>query len=105
MYKQQIIEAIQNQEWLRTTFRREKDNTYVTRDVASYDVFPQESGERKGEDRLLGFTAAHEDYQPGIISCYLNDIQSVTQTGEHFDGPTIQRLINPKRPFYISRNW
>jgi len=105
MYRQQIINAIQNQEWLRITFQRKKDNAYVTRDVAPYDIFPQESGERKGEDRLLGFTSAHENYEPGIISLYLNDIKTITELEEKFDGPTIRRLINPKRPPYIGRNW
>lgn len=105
MYKQQIIDAIRNQKWLRITFRREKDETYVTRIVASYDVFPQERGKHEGEDRLFGYTKAHEDYQPGIISLYLNNILGVSETGEHFDGPSIKRLINPKKSPYISRDW
>jgi len=105
MFKQQIIDAIQNQEWLRITFQRKRDDAYVTRDVVPYDVFPQESGKHEGEDRLTGYTKAHEDYQPGVISLYLNEIISVINTGEHFDGPTIRRLINPKRPPYIGRNW
>jgi hypothetical protein len=71
MYKQRIIEAIQNQKWLRITFQRKRDDQYVTRIVAPYDIFPQESGEYGGEDRLLGYTKAHEDYQPGVISLYL----------------------------------
>lgn len=105
MYKQQVINAIQNQEWLRITFQRGKDDMHVSRDVAPYDIFPQESGEHEGEDRLIGYTEAHEDYQPGVISLYLNDIVSITETGERFDGAAIRRLINPKRPPYISRDW
>lgn len=98
MYKQQIIEAIQNQEWLGITFQRKKDDTYVARVVAPYNVFPQEYGNHQGEDRLLGYTKAHEDYQPGVISLYLNDILGVSETGEHFEGSSIKRLINPSKP-------
>ena len=29
MFKQQIIDAIQNQEWLRITFQRKRDDAYV----------------------------------------------------------------------------
>lgn len=105
MHKHQIVEAIQNQEWLQITFHREKDDAYVTRIVAPYDIFPQESGNREGENRLLGYTKAHEDYRPGIISLYLNDIRSITNTGEQFDGVAIRGLIRPKRLPYIPRNW
>ena len=105
MYKQQIINAIQKREWLKIIFQREKDEIYVTRIVALYDVFPQESGKHEGEDRLLGYTKAHEDYQPGIISLYLDNILSVSETREHFNGPTIRRLINPKELPQIPRNW
>ena len=105
MFREQIIKAIQEQEWLIITFQRKKDKKLVTREIASYDIFPQESGKFKGEERLLGFTTAHENYQPGIISLYLNEIINVQNTGKHFDGPTIRELINPKRPPYIPRNW
>jgi len=105
MYKQQIVDAIQNQEWLKITFQREKDEIYVTRIVAPYDVFTQENGEHEGEDRLLGYTKAHEDYQPGVISLYLDNISSVSETREYFNGPTIRRLINPKESPHIPRDW
>lgn len=105
MYKQQIIDAIQNQEWLSITFQRKKDDNYVTRIVAPYDVFTQEDGEYRGEDRLLGYTKAHEDFQPGVISLYLGEIISITETGEHFNGQEIRNLINPKQPPQILRDW
>ena len=105
MHKQQIIEAIQNQKWLRITFQREKDDTDVIRIVAPYDVFPQDSGKHQWEDRLIGYTKAHEDYQPGVISLYLNNILSISETEEHFDGPAIRRLIGPKEPPHIPRDW
>ena len=105
MYKQKIITAIQKQEWLRITFQRKKDNICVTRDIAPYDIFSQETGKHKGEDRLIGYTKTHEDYRPGVISLYLNEIINVVNTGERFDGHIIKRLINPKRPPYIPRDW
>jgi hypothetical protein len=105
MNKEQIIDAIQNQKWLRITFRRIQDGSYVTRIVAPYDIFTQKSGEHKGEDKLLGYTKAHEDYQPGVISLYLKNILSIAETGEYFDGPTIRRLISPKEQAHIPRNW
>jgi predicted DNA-binding transcriptional regulator YafY len=106
MHKQKIIEAIQNQKWLRITFRRERDDQYVTRIVAPYDIFPQESEKyHKERYRLIGYTKAHEDYRPGVISLYLDNIIKVSETEEHFDGPKIRRLINPKEPPYIPRDW
>jgi len=103
--RQTTIDAIRNQEWLKITFRRKRDDNYVTRMVAPYDVFPQESGENAGKERLSGYTRAHEDYKPGVITIYLEDISGVSNIGEHFDGPHIRNLINPKRPSYINRNW
>ncbi len=103
--KQAVIEAIRNQEWLKITFRRKKDDNYVTRVVAPYDVFPQETGENEGKERLSGYTRAHEDYEPGVITIYLEDMSSVSAIGEHFDGPHIRSLIDPKRTPYINRSW
>jgi len=105
MYKQQIIEAIQEQKWLRITFQKKKDKQHVTRIIAPYDIFPQKTEDYKANDRLLGYTKAHENYKPGVISLYLDNILSVSETGEYFDGPTIRRLIKPKEPPYIQRYW
>lgn len=105
MSQQQIINAIQKQEWLKITFQRKKDDEYVTRIIAPYDIFPQESGKHEGEYRLLGYTKAHGDYRTGVISLYLNEIMNITETGEKFDGLTIRRLINAQKPPYIPRDW
>ncbi len=103
--RQTIVDAIRNQEWLRITFRRKRDDNYVTRIVAPYDIFPQETGKNTGKKRLSGYTRAHEDYEPGVITLYLEDISSVSTIGEHFDGPHIRSLINSKRTSYINRDW
>ncbi len=105
MYKQEIINAIQNREWLNITFQRKRDDNYVNRIIAPYDVFVQEGGEYDGEDRLLGYTKAHEDYRPGIISLYLSEITSINGVRENFDGREIRNLINPKKPPQVPRNW
>ena len=103
--RDRIINAIENQLWLRISSQREKDEEYITRELAPYDIFHQETGKNEGEERLIGYTKAHEDHRPGVISLYLKNIGSVVETGEKFDGPQIRRLIGPTRPTVIPRDW
>jgi len=103
--RDRIINAIENQLWLRISFQREQDEKFITRELTPYDIFPQETGKNEGKERLIGYTKSHEDYRPGIISLYLKNIGSVAETGEKFDGPQIRRLINTTRPTVIPRDW
>jgi N-acetylneuraminic acid mutarotase len=74
MYKQQIIEVIQEQKWLRITFQRKKDKQHVTRIIAPYDIFPQKTEDYKANDRLLGYTKAHENYKPDPIRIWFSAV-------------------------------
>lgn len=103
--RDRILNAIESQLWLRISFQREKDEEYITREVAPYDIFSQETGKNEGEERLIGYTKAHEDYRPGVISLYLKNICTVIETGEKFDGPQIRSLIDPARTTVIHRGW
>lgn len=106
MYKQEIINAIQNQSFLRITFRRQADDNWVTRDVAPYDVF-QQMNKKNGfsQDLLQGYAKEDANHEPHVVSIYLENIQSMQELNENFDGREVKRLINPKYPPAIPRNW
>ncbi len=106
MYKQKIIEAIQSQQMLKISFRREKDDNWVSRNVASYDVYPREN-KQSGfmEDILLGYAERDFEHEAHAVSIYLNNVQSVTKLGQTFNGSEIRRLLKVKKPPYVSRNW
>lgn len=106
MYKQQIIDAIQNQQMLRITFRRESDDNWVMRNVAPYDVYPREN-KKSGftEDILLGYAEADFEHEAHAVSIYLDNIQTVSELDKKFNGEEIRRLLKVRRPPYISRNW
>ncbi len=105
MYKKTVIDAIQNQEWLDITFEKEKDGNVVTRRVAPYDIFQQQTGKNFGEERILGYTPAHENYKAGPITLYLKDLIRVNKVGTSFNSQEIRRLISPKGFPVIHRNW
>ncbi len=106
MYKQKIIEAIQNQQMLKISFRREKDDNWVSREVAPYDVYPRENKESGFmEDILFGYAERDFEHEPHIVSIYLNNIRSIDDINEAFDGPEIRRLLKVKKVPYVSRNW
>lgn len=106
MYKEQIIEAIQNQQMLKISFRREKDGNWVSRNVAPYDVYSREN-KQSGftEDILLGYAERDFEHEPHAVSIYLNNIQSVTALDQAFNGPEIRRLLKVKRSPNVPRNW
>lgn len=106
MHKQKIIEAIQNQQTLKISFRREKDDNWVSRNVAPYDIYPREN-KQSGfmEDILLGYAERDFEHEAHVVSIYLNNIQSVTELSQSFNGNEIRRLLKIKRPPYVSRNW
>jgi len=106
MHKQKIIEAIQNQQMLKITFRKESDDNWVKRNVAPYDVYPREN-KKSGmiEDILSGYTERDFEREAHTVLIYLNNIQSITELKETFDGPEIRRLLKVKKAPYISRNW
>ncbi len=106
MHKQRIIEAIQNQQMLRITFRRESDDNLVARDVAPYDVYPQEN-KKSGftEDILLGYTEADFEHGAHVVSIYLDNIQSITELHKKFNGDEIKRLLKVRHSPHVSRNW
>jgi hypothetical protein len=106
MYEQKIIEAIRDQQMLRISFRREKDNSWVSRNVAPYDVYPREN-KQSGfmENILLGYAERDFEHEAHAVSIYLNNIQSITELNEAFNGSEIRRLLKVKNPPYIARNW
>lgn len=106
MYKQVLIDAIQSENIVEVSFRKETTGAYVTRKVLPYDIFSQENKKAQSTDEvLLGYTEAGFDHSAHVIKIYLKDINNVTVLSEKFDGSSLQRLINPKDPPNISRNW
>jgi hypothetical protein len=106
MYKQQIIDAIQNQQMIKISFRREKDDNWVTRNVAPYDVYPRENKQSElTEDILLGYAEIDSGHEAHPVSIYLDNIQTVVGLNETFDGSEIRRLLKVKKAPYIPRNW
>ncbi|MFA5157734.1 MAG: hypothetical protein WC451_00890 [Patescibacteria group bacterium] len=106
MKRDEIISAIQNQQMLRVSFRKETDGDWVTRTVAPYDIYKQtKSGEYFEQDILLGYAKGDVLHRSHVVSIYLNNIQSIESVGEHFDGDEIRRLIKPKHQPNIDRNW
>ena len=106
MYKQRIINAIQSQRMLRICFRRERDNNWVTRGVAPYDVYPRENKKIGfAEDILLSYAEADLEHKAHAVSIYLDNIQSITELDKKFNGEEIRRLLKVRRSPYVSRNW
>lgn len=106
MFKQKIIDAIHNQQILRISFRREGDGDWVTRNVAPYDVYPRQN-KQSGfmEDILFGYAKRDFEHEAHVVSIYLNNMQTVSELAELFDGSEIRRLLGVKKAPYISRNW
>jgi hypothetical protein len=106
MDKQDIIRAIQNQKMLKIYFRKEKDDSSVSRNIAPYDVYPRENKQSGyAEDILLGYAEKDMEYEAHAVSIYLNNIQSITELDGNFDGPEIRRLLKVKRAPYVQRDW
>jgi len=106
MYKQQIINAIKNQQMLRISFRKETNGDWITRNVAPYDVFPQENKKRETiEDLLFGYAESDYEKNAHVVSIYISNIQSVNDLGKNFDGSQIRRLLKVKKTPYVTRDW
>lgn len=105
MKKDEIISAIQYQQMLKISFRKETDGDWVTRQVAPYDIYPQsKKGEYFEQDILLGYARGDGLHRSHVVSIYLNNIQHIEPTSETFDGEEIRRLIKPKHQPNIERN-
>ena len=103
---ERIIDAIQNQNMLRISFRKETDNSFVERDIAPYDVFPKEdSKSRFQRDMLLGYDYGDFNHKGHVATIYLDTMQDVVVSKEKFNGAEIKRLINPNQSPNISRDW
>lgn len=91
---------------LKITFRKESDDNWVSRNVAPYDVYPREH-KQSGfiEDILFGYAERDFEHEAHAVSIYLNNVQSITETGETFNGPEIRRSLKIKRAPYVPRNW
>ncbi len=90
---------------LRITFRK-IDGSSVTRDIASYDIYPQ--GNKKTHlvrDILAGWEKKDSKLDEHPARVYLDTIQNITQLNEHFNGLEIRRLMKVKEQPYIQRNW
>ncbi|MBI5126747.1 MAG: hypothetical protein HZA80_03225 [Candidatus Taylorbacteria bacterium] len=106
MHKQIIISAIQSQQMIRINFQKETTGEFVTRDIAPYDIFPKKKKNHyHEEDFLLGYADIHVPHGAHVVSTYLSNISSVEVLKESFDGREITRLVNPKEPPVIPRNW
>lgn len=106
MHKQDIINAIQLQKILKISFRREKDDNWITRNVAPYDVYPREN-KQSGftEDILLGYAERDFEHEAHVVSIYLNNIHSIIELSQTFNGSEIRRLLKVKKAPYVPRNW
>ena len=106
MYKSTIIEAIQNQKILKIHWQKETTKEYSECLIAPYDVYPKSKKNIYGErDILLGLEYETSGLQDHTASIYLDSIQSVVATGENFNGNEVRRIINPKNPPMVLRNW
>jgi len=106
LYKQKIIEAIQNQNMLSINFRKESDGSYVERDIAPYDIYPKEdSKSRIAREMLLGYEEGGFNRDSHVVTIYLDNIHNISVLDETFDGYRIRRIIDPKQSPNIPRNW
>ena len=105
MYKAEIIEAIQNQMMLKIVFRK-IDDSVVTRDIAPYDVYPQENKKTHlTRDILAGWAKRDLQKEEHQARVYLDTIQSMTLLNEPFNGPKIRRLMEVREQPKVQRNW
>lgn len=106
MNKQIIISAIQSQQMIQVSFQKETTGEFVTRDIAPYDIFAKKKKNAHfEEDFLLGYANIHTPYDAHIVSTYLSNISNVNALGQSFQGSEVTKLVNPKEPPVIPRNW
>lgn len=100
-----LISAIKNQQIVEIQFRKETDQDWVEREVAPYDVFDRRDKDGHYRRALLGYCWEHKNYKEAPILVYLDTIDDVRLLNKKFNGPEVRRLINPKEPPNILRNW
>lgn len=106
MYNQTIILAIQSQQMLSITFRKETDGSIVTREIAPYDIYPmKKKNSYFEEDYLLGYSDVHIPHGAHITSTYLSNIINLQILNTKFSGSDLVSFIKPKKSPLISRNW